>query len=103
MTEKLPIVTYMFRGISQETFRREFGFGYLVERNGQHWCVRKEEDAESPTFSTDAFQIDLSQLQEQTNRGFDRKLYYYLREVELGRQENPTPPPRSFGGQQQVY
>jgi hypothetical protein len=103
MTEKLPIVMYMFRGLSRETGGREMGFGYFMERDGQHWCIPNEDDAGLQVFPSGAFQIDLSQLREQTNRGFDRKLYHYLREVEIGPPENQTPPPRSFGGQQQVY
>jgi hypothetical protein len=103
MTEKLPIVMYMFRGISQETLTREMGFGYLVERDGHHWCIPNEEESGLQVFPTGSFQIDLSQLREQTRRAFDRRLYHYLREVELGQPENQTPPPQSFGGQQQVY
>jgi hypothetical protein len=103
MTEKLPIVTYMFRGMSQQTGRRDMGCGYLVMRGNQYWCIPDEGWAELQAFPTGAFQIDLSQLQEQPRRVFDRKLYHYLLEVDLDQQENPTPPPQKFGGQKQVY
>ncbi|MGP0095287.1 MAG: hypothetical protein ACLPKB_35840 [Xanthobacteraceae bacterium] len=103
MSEKLPIVLYTFRGISQQTGRRDTGFGYLLNRNDEYWCLPDENWAELQVFPTGAFQIDLSQLQEQPRRGFDRKLYHYLREVETDQQGNPSPPPRSPGGQQQVY
>jgi hypothetical protein len=103
MTEKLPIVTYTFRGMSQQTGRRDMGFGYLLERDNQCWCIPDESWAELPVFPTGAFQIDLSQLQEQPRRVFDRTLYHCLPEVDADQQGNPVPPPQLFGGQKQVY
>jgi hypothetical protein len=103
MTEKLPIVMYVFRGLSQETGARKMGFGYLVERDGEQWCIPREEEAQVQPFPSGSFQIDLSQLREQTRRGFDRRLYQYLREVEVDQRGNPMHPPRSFGGQRQAY
>jgi hypothetical protein len=100
MTEKLPIVTYTFRGMSQQTGRRDTGFGYLLKRDDQYLCIPDESWAELQVFPSGTFQIDLSQLQEQPRRGFDRKLYRYLLEVDIDQQGNPSPPPQSFGGQQ---
>lgn len=99
-SRRLPIVTYYFRGLSQETMRREMGCGYAVERDGQLWCVPTEEQTDvSPTAS---FQLDRSQLLEFSNTGGDRRLYQYLREVELAQPNNQTPPQPIFGGQTQV-
>ena len=102
MSGKLPIVVYWFRGASQETVNREMGFGYLVKRDGHYWCIPNEEDSGLQIFPSDAFQLDQSQLQEQTNRGFDRKLYRSFREVEIGPPRTQMPQPPSAGIQGRV-
>jgi hypothetical protein len=75
--QKLPIVTYYFRGAPRPT-----GFGYLVERDGQPWCFLDEDQAKTQLSLSGAFQLDRSHLREQPDINADRKLYLYLLEVE---------------------
>ena len=75
--QKLPIVTYRFRGVPLTQ-----GFGYLVERDGQSWCFSDEDLAKTQASRSCAFQLDRSHLREQHDIGADRKLYLYLLEVE---------------------
>ena len=72
----IPIVMYMFRGAP-----RNWGFGYLVHQDGIYWCFPNEESAKILAFQSGEFQLDQSHLQEQPDKGQDRKLYLYLAEV----------------------
>jgi len=98
LDDRLPIVTYWFRGVP-----RSMGLGYLLERDGQHWCFPNEELAKTQAFPSGGFQLDQSHLQEQPDTGSDRKLYLYLKEVERDQQAPQTPPQQSVGFQQRVY
>jgi hypothetical protein len=87
MSEKLPIVIYTFRGMNA-TGGRDFGFGYLIEREGKQYCVSDEGRAESQPLPLGTFEIDSQLLRKQPRREFDRNLYHYLKEVE-SRQPRP--------------
>ena len=96
--QKLPIVTYYFRGAP-----RPMSLGYLVERDGQSWCFPDEDLAKAEAFPSGGFQLDLSHLQEQPDTGADRKLYLYLAEVEKTPQGPKTIPRHSGDMPNQVW
>jgi hypothetical protein len=78
------------------------GFGYLLVRDGQNWCFPNEEQARTQAFPSDGIQLDQSQLQEQPDRGSDRKLYLYVKEVDLAPQDSQTLLPSQGGFQKKA-
>ena len=95
--QKLPIVMYWFRGAP-----RAMGFGYLLHRDEQYWCFPDENTAQTQAFPSGGFQLDQSHLQEQPDKGSDRKLYLYVKEVDVAPQESQTLLPPQAGFQKKV-